>query len=68
MERDAFDEELEAEIAKVLDPGMERQRQVAVRDLHTGAGVPVVARVALVTVGIGVVVLVALWLVVIALA
>ena len=63
MQRDAFDEELEAEVAKVLDPGTERQRQVAVRDLHTGGAVPIVARVALVTVGIGVVVLVALWLV-----
>ena len=61
MKPDAFERELEAEVAKVLDPGTERRRQVAVRDLHTATGASLVGRLAMVTVGIAVIVLV-VWL------
>lgn len=63
MERDAFDEELEAEVAKILDPGTERRRQVAVRDLHTPGGVSAGVRVVMVGAGIVGALVLAAWLV-----
>lgn len=42
---DDFDAELEREVEKVLSPGEERRRQVAVQRLHEGGGVGLVGRV-----------------------
>lgn len=52
-EIDPFEEELEAEVRKVLNPGPERRRQVAVRDLHTPGPAGPIGRVFVVTLGIG---------------
>jgi uncharacterized iron-regulated membrane protein len=49
---DDFDRDLEAEVAKVLDPGEERRRQVAVRDLHAPGGLSAGMRVVMVGAGI----------------
>lgn len=53
---DDFDAELEREVEKVLNPGEERRRQVAVQQLHVGGGAGVVGRVigVSVTIAIGV--------------
>ena len=55
MERDSLDEELEAEIAKLLDPGVERRRQVAVHELHDETGLSPALRVVAVSVAIAVI-------------
>ena len=52
--RDDFDAELEREVEKVLSPGEERRRQVAVQQLHVVDGAGVAGRVIGVAVAIAV--------------
>jgi hypothetical protein len=54
----SFDEELEAEVERMMNPGDDTRRQIAVRDLHMGSQYSVVLRVAGVALAIATVVIV----------